>query len=331
MGNRNPYFDFLRGVAIIMVVGIHTFPSVSFASWSEIASIIIRQTLNCAVPLFVAISGFFLGRKELNTVGEAVAFYKSQIPKIYVPCLMWSVPYFIWDLATAKHGVFLSVAMLFCCVFGISYFIAVIVQYYLLLPLLSRINNLGGVIVSVLLSAVSVAIFSWFAHVRGYEVPLIVNGGVFPFWIMFFMMGLYLSKHNRSYGLMLPSCCAVMGVALQFAEAYCLFNLHGKGFGIKASSFFYAAAVIATLFSDKVEKTYDDKNRVMRAVRYIGNISFGIYLTHLFVIILTGHMVSTGLWLIRWMLTLVIVVALISAAHKVLPVKAARILGLFKT
>jgi surface polysaccharide O-acyltransferase-like enzyme len=58
MKNRNHYFDFLRGIAILMVVGIHTYTMSNFDSVEGIRNIIIRESLNFAVPLFLAISGF---------------------------------------------------------------------------------------------------------------------------------------------------------------------------------------------------------------------------------------------------------------------------------
>lgn len=51
MKSRMAYFDFLRGLAIIMVVGIHTY------TLGE-DSMVVMQLLNAAVPLFIAISGF---------------------------------------------------------------------------------------------------------------------------------------------------------------------------------------------------------------------------------------------------------------------------------
>lgn len=59
MTKRITYFDFLRGVAVLMVVGIHTFPQSTFGSISGNMEIVIRQMINCAVPLFLAISVFF--------------------------------------------------------------------------------------------------------------------------------------------------------------------------------------------------------------------------------------------------------------------------------
>lgn len=50
---RNSYFDFLRGLAIMMVVGIHTFSVGNVDMHQDIdASVLVRQMLNCAVPIF---------------------------------------------------------------------------------------------------------------------------------------------------------------------------------------------------------------------------------------------------------------------------------------
>lgn len=56
------YFDFLRGVAILMVIGIHTYVAGDFNTIDGSVRIIIRQLLNCAVPIFLALSAFFLSR-----------------------------------------------------------------------------------------------------------------------------------------------------------------------------------------------------------------------------------------------------------------------------
>ena len=63
MKPRNLYFDFLRGIAIIMVVAIHTFEGHGFNSLSGVLAIRLRQMLNTAVPVFLAISGFLLERR----------------------------------------------------------------------------------------------------------------------------------------------------------------------------------------------------------------------------------------------------------------------------
>lgn len=140
--DRILWFDFLRGVAILMVVCIHTFAStVQQGPLADDITILLRQVLNCAVPLFLAISGYFMAKKQ---VGHSyVQFWKHQIPKVYVPTLIWSLPYlalYIWQ----GHDWLKGIVIFIVCGFSVYYFIALIIQYYILLPLLQNIKQGGG-------------------------------------------------------------------------------------------------------------------------------------------------------------------------------------------
>lgn len=94
---RNKYFDSLRGLAILMVVAIHVMVVNTEGFYGQIMTLF-RQVLNMAVPLFLAISGFFLARKSLNTKSEILAFWKKQIPKVYIPAIVWSLPLYYFAL-----------------------------------------------------------------------------------------------------------------------------------------------------------------------------------------------------------------------------------------
>jgi probable poly-beta-1,6-N-acetyl-D-glucosamine export protein len=63
MSERIEYFDFLRGIAIIMVVAIHTFGSSYTYESISLLGISARQLTNCAVPIFLVSSAFLLGNK----------------------------------------------------------------------------------------------------------------------------------------------------------------------------------------------------------------------------------------------------------------------------
>lgn len=76
MRQRITYFDFLRGAAILMVVAIHTYPNDGFATPLATAQMLGRQLIGCAVPVFLAISGFFLAHKALDTREERFAFWR---------------------------------------------------------------------------------------------------------------------------------------------------------------------------------------------------------------------------------------------------------------
>lgn len=138
MGKKIRYFEALRGIAIIMVIGTHTYYYTPY-------NLFIRQIINCCVPLFFVLSGFFLYKKILDTKEQIYSFWRKQIPKVYIPVLIWSLPQFIPNLL---HGHIVSAnILLFSCGYSVYYFVAVIIQFYLLLPLLQRCSigkKLGG-------------------------------------------------------------------------------------------------------------------------------------------------------------------------------------------
>lgn len=81
VANRDTYFDFLRGIAIIMVIGIHT-----YSDGLMHFNLFLRQFLNCAVPIFLAISGYFIGHKSFTEQGCYAKFMKKQVPRVYYRC-----------------------------------------------------------------------------------------------------------------------------------------------------------------------------------------------------------------------------------------------------
>lgn len=130
---RDTYFDFLRGVAIIMVIGIHT-----YSDGMMHINLFMRQFLNCAVPLFLAISGYFVGKKSFAEDGAYKSFLKRQMPRVYIPMLFWSLP---WATFAIKGGDSIAHTILIALTGGMSiyYFIILIMQYYALTPAIQKV------------------------------------------------------------------------------------------------------------------------------------------------------------------------------------------------
>ena len=58
---RDPYYDILKAIAIILVVGCHTYHIKTFDLTAvNISQIIVRSICNAAVPIFLAISGYLV-------------------------------------------------------------------------------------------------------------------------------------------------------------------------------------------------------------------------------------------------------------------------------
>ncbi len=240
---RNPYFDFLRGLAICMVVGIHTVPVLTFGeSFLDDLQIIIRQMLNAGVPMFLAISGFFLAKKTIDKDNRREFWYKH-ISRIYFPCILWSLPLFIITIyRNSLSHLLIDFLNLILCGFSIYYFVALIIQYYILLPFLKfKIQTLiwAGVI-----SAVSILCVNYLTKIVGLDLPILLYAGPFPVWILFFVLGWVLSCASMDYGLVSPAIICLIAIVAQYYEGRFIHNLcFGAGLGIKLTSFIYSGGI----------------------------------------------------------------------------------------
>lgn len=326
--SRNPYFDFLRGLAIIMVVGIHSMRGVDFDfdTLESVTYVLLRMLLNCAVPVFLAISGYFItgnfSRKSMNYP----SFLRRQIPKVYVPCLVFSLPYLIMGILASEHSYAVYLGKFFLCGFSVYYFIALIIQYYALLPVFMRFNRTWGIVICALISAVFVITVNYLLQVVGFDLPLFVYAGPFPLWILFFMMGVYFSAHGRDYNIVYPLCLTLLGIILQIVE-YKYWLGHGQtAVGIKLSSFIFSAGVVWLLFCKRVENAYSE-NIIFGAMNWIGGMSFGIYLLHDYIILAAKHVLPSAGWIVTWTAVVGISILIIWLVRLILPEKLLRHIG----
>ena len=321
---RNLYFDNLRGIAILMVVAIHTFIACEFDNFQSICAISMREIFNVAVPLFLAISGFFIGRKKFESNYQIITFWKKQIPKVYIPTLFWSVPYL--TLAVYHQQSLLQNILVFVlCGYSIYYFIALIIQCYLLLPFIQKkmLNYaMGGVILC--LSLICVAVISYTSITR---FPLIVFAGPVIVWLIFFWIGVFLSRRERDYKIGKIFIGVLLSFVLMLIETKCRHEATGGRYGIKPSSFIFSFLMILLLFSKRIEHKYVKDKVINKALIVVGDYSFSIYLIHCFVITIVFHFVTISNWIVRWTIVVAITMLFICLVRKVLPNKCLKIIG----
>lgn len=315
------YFDFIRGIAILMVVGIHTFNSTSnFETFQGGFEIVVRQILNCAVPIFLALSGFFLGRKTFVSKHDVIHFWKKQIPKVYVPCLLWSIPLFI------EGGVFINKwVSLFLCAYSIYYFIALIIQYYVLLPWLIKYKK-KWLFISLFISVFSIFLITYLTSIKGISLPIILYAGPFTTWFVFYMLGIYYSDKEIVFSLRNIILFVCIGFVLECLETYWLLQNYDSGFGIKLSSFIFSFGIILLVLHPKTQSLHQD-NIYTSLIVYIGKISFGIYLTHCYIITLLKVILPFESWILSWLLVVLITMIIIMLSRKILPSWINRYLG----
>lgn len=321
---RNLYFDALRGIAILMVVAIHTFIASEFDNYQSICAISMREICNVAVPLFLAISGFFIGQKNFDNNSQTFKFWRRQIPKVYVPTLFWSIPYFALAVFH-QQSLLKNILVFLLCGYSIYYFIALIIQCYLLLPFIQKkmLNYaMGGVIL--ILSLICVAVISYTSITR---FPLIVFAGPVIVWLIFFWIGVFLSRSERNYKIGWIFVGVFISFALMLIETKFRHEATGGGYGIKPSSFIFSFLMILLLFSKRIEHKYVKDNVINKALIVVGDYSFSIYLIHCFVITIVFHFVTISNWIVRWTIAVAITMLFICLVRKVLPNKCLKIIG----
>lgn len=291
---RIEYFDMLRGLAIIFVVIIHSsnmgfqFPSDSF---NFNFTVLTRQLLNIAVPLFLSISGYFLVQKNIYTLDVYYGFIKKQIPKIYIPFFFWSIIFLILGVIVFNKSI--SSEFFKLLIFqssGPYYFIALIIQYYILLPLLQKLANFRGLIISLIISLVTVVLVFYIRNYMGVSLPLILYAGNFPILMVFFVLGLYLGSLKEitmSNKLLIFLICTFY--ILSCIESYFLYSLFENGglaaTAMKPTSFIFTLFLIIWLFKN----INFLKSTILE---YLGKISFGIYLIRVFLLIIIPPLIG---------------------------------------
>lgn len=329
---RNSYFDILRGLAIIMVVGIHTFTpphlsdcNTSIYDWIDAT---VRQAIQFPVPLFLAISGYFLAKKKLETKDECKRFWKKQIPRVYIPCLIWSIPHLLLSLRAGESNPFVTLAFYFLCGLSVYYFILLIMQCYLLLPFILKTNIRRILKLTMITYVIHMLAYFYAKYGLNIDIPLVVYGAPFTLLGVYFVLGVSLSRRDRNYSLTLPVLGMIAGMILQLIEMYFInTNLEG-GFGIKVSSLLYCYSCLMFLFSAKVEKWVSSHtNIITKWLNKIGNVSFGVYLTHIYFIMFLSKFFTIDNYFAKWAVVSLLSIAFVMVGKRIMPVFSEKYLG----
>lgn len=326
--NRQTYFDFLRGFAILLVIGIHTYTVRPFEGTSNIIQIGFRESINFAVPLFLAISGFFTGRKKITSSADYFSFLKRQLPRVYLPAMLWSLPMVVLCILRGQNAMVVMGKGLLCMTFGPYYFIVLIMQLYILLPVIKRLSfnpKVGGVF---LLVINMLSVLALIYVINNEKLTPVLYVGPFLYWIIFFYIGVCFSERNRNYSLIWPLMLILAGFVAQVFETKYLISCGHIGVGIKLSSWVYSAGVILLLFSSKMEQLITKSGWFYQILVKIGGISFGVYLTHVYFLIIENTLLHTSNWIVSFIATALMTILFVLGLKALLPARYRRVLGL---
>lgn len=328
---RDNYFSFMKGLAIIGVLFIHT----PFMIGDGTAGIASRQLVTFAVAMFFFLSGYFVKDDRLDLKG---------ISRIGIPYILWSILWFAETTFAGSQPVTtwkIINSIFFGGAFFPLYFLVVLLELKLISPWMIRhIHKYGKSNQycfykdwALLITPVTLIILYSIQYVTRQQ-PL-VYAQIFPTWFLLYYVGA-LTKHGCiKVKSPIALGCTLFGLYLALLEsAYINENLHVPFWAasqIKFSTFFYALSLCLLLISLHGEMR---RNRVVR----LGEMSFGIYLLHIPVLKIVNIAVGKlpywsqfagwGGQIMLITLTLLCCYLLLVGSNKLLPNKVNKYFGL---
>lgn len=204
---RLPEFDLLRSLAIIGVVIIHITAPLDLYAHQGIFIYYLFVSLHLAqrfcVPVFLIISGFFLTYNIEHQQSPSLVLRK-RLFRIIPPYLFWSLFFYFLDIILGERTFnlfYLIKDLLTGSTVGAYYFIILIIQFYVLWWLLSKLKvwNYTNLLMVALSIQILITSYLYYYLFHFSYFPLIDSMyRLIVAWSFYFVFGLFLGKNYES-------------------------------------------------------------------------------------------------------------------------------------
>lgn len=316
VAERNLYIDALRGWSIFGVVCIHfagSFVTSDSFAWSPsfLLGLVLNQGFIFAVPLFVFLSGLLAASSRREV--PLAEYYRGRFRRIVIPYLFASLAaffllnhYLAWiDLHYAgRRAVWLLERLLLKGVEPTFYFIPMILQLYLLQPLLKALPRwLNRIIPALTVDRAALGLLAGFFALH-FTIGVLCNRNVLDyyvwgrpngfFWAFYFFAGLHFESVRRLVtprvartGRALALLAAGLAMAWNFSLIFDT-SLVGASFErnrldyayVRPEMLIYDCAVVAVLAAGLLLGSTARRS----VVTYVGRFTLEIYLWHIIVL-----------------------------------------------
>jgi len=280
---RDASMDFLKGIAIVAVVAIH---AATFAAWGAP----FKNCFDFAIPFFIICSGYLLSRRHPEGV-ELKSHFAGIFRRIVVPYALYT---FASWLVTGN----LDIGALFADLafgranYGALYFVPLILQFYIIYPLIARHRNLllsNAAMLAVLLASVWLSNMDYQLRAQQWDSHglSLIFFGRFAFYFLF---GMRLSQANESK---LASQKSLLMLAALLACSLVLPLYDSSKYLGYANPLLY---FIAGIWLAAILQRSALGSKAFGAFAKLGRHTLGIYLLHAPAISLLGTLFP-GMWL----------------------------------
>jgi surface polysaccharide O-acyltransferase-like enzyme len=305
--------EYLRGFAVLAVIAVHismNFTRIPVVNPLALLDVFIYITAHFAVPVFIFISGWVLALRYSGAY-SVPAYYRRRARTVLPPYLFFSALYLlvVVEGAIGLAGVPALDAVAGALLMGTAayhlWFFVVIIQLYLLYPLIARGYDLfdrAGAALFLLLALLFFQVL-WnvgahalgaFAGVEWYMVLI----RLFPSHLFYFVLGIHIARHTDRFRSALRSLspagvvAAAGGGALLVGGMWAATVFLSGGFSGATLAVFCVYRILEPLYYVPVIvalvlvawRLEEAGGRLPGASRSFGEHSFGIYLIHPLVI-----------------------------------------------
>ncbi|MDD3890170.1 MAG: acyltransferase [Syntrophomonadaceae bacterium] len=289
-------YDILRSVAVLSVIAIHVTAGYVYSSK---AGFLWNQAMRNAVPLFIIMSGYLLYRGDIKIWLPVKQFLAKRCGRVLIPYVIWTFIYIVLTdiiLSQALPGfqsftAALGKALLNGTGFYHLYFIIIILQLYLLYPLLRnwmKQHPISLLLVAFLITLAAQTVI-YFSEMKWLTLPSFgfLYSSLFPVWLFYFIFGMYLVTNNKRVEALSIRHFAGTGIIFVFSLGLVILDsiyTSTAATSIKPSLILYTIVSYFFLYALAMRITKFEKLIIYS--RWIADQSFLIFLIHPFV--LTG-------------------------------------------
>lgn len=290
--------DFIRATAALSIIAIHV--TANYVYVSRMAYYL-NQFVRFAVPIFILISGLllFASNTEYKGVKGYFTFLSRRLKKVFIPYLIWSFIYIIYNLRNDLGSIWLDKGafllesakkLLYGSAHAHLYFVVIIIQLYLLFPLLSYLMKRWPRLVLALSFIITLyyqtGVYLYIMRIIKFPYFLLPNYEFFPTWIFFFVFGMYVAGNmeywkNKLQGKVLP-------LFAIWAASYALLLIDSRFTGtfsssMKPSIMLYCITTFLLMYSF-FQLLKDKSHIILKSLDWLSVQSYLIYLCHLLVL-----------------------------------------------
>lgn len=294
------WVDFMRTLSIVLVVVIHSAGPLMY-KWGDIspadwmAANFFESFSRASVPMLFMVSGYLL----LNRQENIAEFFAKRFRKVFLPFLAWSVFYLVWQNGYQTYTFFNAIkAIVYAIITGPAsyhlWFLYELLTIYLFVPILRRFVHSAEnahLWYFAALWLVFGPLQKMVENAAGFEIA--VKLGFFTEYIGYFLIGYLLGRVSISTRTAWLS--AVVFVAAGSYTMFATYNLSNQAGDYVSYYQWYltlnaaVASISAFILFRKIGEAIQNE-RFGMWLRRFAQASFGIYLIHVFFLIVLKRM-----------------------------------------